>query len=258
MTEPKKYLYCIIACAEDRNFEDATPVGDAEGLVHTVTHHNLAAVVSDSPMAVYEATRANMMAHQDVLERVMQEFTMLPVRFGTVATPPPCSREQICKLLEKRHEEFSRLLGDLDGKVELGLKVHWRDKRAMFEDLLAENPDLRTFRDSLAGRPPAATHYDRIRLGELVEEALQRKRNGEATAMLAPLRKIARQTAENPLWADRMLVNAAFLVNKDMETAFDREISRIEEKVGPQFVLKYVGPIPPYNFVQVHVNWKEL
>src|SRR3989304_4486952 len=120
-----------------------------------------------------------MLAHEAVVERVMQEFTVLPVRFGTVANSASAV-EDIRRLLSQRLEEFHSLLKEMDCKVELGLKVIWRDEGAVFNDILVRNPEIKKTRDSLTNHPPAATHFERIRLGEMVKAALERKREEEA------------------------------------------------------------------------------
>ncbi len=252
-----QYLYCIIRCAEERPFEDVGPIGQAGGPLYTVPHNGLAAVVSDSPTTEYESTRANMLAHERVQERVMREFPLLPVRFGTVADAASSS-QQIWKLLARRFQEFDGLLADMDGKVELGLKVLWRDEKLLFEELLSRNEGIRRLRDSLEGKSPQATHFDRIRLGEMIKDALGRKREAEAASLLAPLRRIARRTVENPIAVDRMIVNAAFLVEASREEELDQAVDRLEQRLQDRVICKYVGPVPPYNFVNVIVNWAEL
>lgn len=252
-----KYLYCIIRCSEERTFEDVAPMGRPSGAVYTVPWDGLVAVVSDSLATEYESTRANMLAHQRVQERVMREFPLLPVRFGTVADPAS-STQQVRKLLEKRSREFHRLLADMDGKVELGLKASWRDEKAVFEEILAKNAAIRRLRNSLEGKSPEATHSDRIRLGERVQGTLARKRAAEAATILAPLRRIAHRTVENPIVVDRMIVNAAFLVEARREAEFDEAVDRLDQKLQDRVNCKYVGPVPPYNFVSVVVNWLEL
>lgn len=256
MTLSQKYLYCIIPCAEERTFPEATPLGGGDEPVHTVNHRGLAAVVSDSPMPSYEMTRANMMVHQHVLERVMQEYTLLPVRYGTV-TDGSSPLTDLQRLLERRWQEFERLLADMAGKVELGVKALWRDEKAAFEEILAANPRLLRLRDALAGKPPQATHFDRLRLGELVKEALERKKAAEAASLLAPLRGIAGRVVENPILVDKMVVNAAFLVDREGEAAFDHVVGQLEEAQGRRLAFKYIGPVPPYNFVNIVVNWHE-
>ena len=256
MAEVGKYLYCIIPCQQDRTF-DAVAIGSEDGVVHTVCHKGLAVVVSGSPVKQYESTRRNMIAHEKVLETVMREFTLLPVRFGTI-TDSASPIENIQKLLSSRFEEFNRLLRDMEGKVELGLKAFWRDEKAVFEEIVNENADIRRLRNSLLGKPPEAIRFEGIPLGRMVKEALDRKRSQEAAKILLPLRPIAHRVRENDTLVDRAIVNAAFLVDGKREQDFDQAIRRLDEKLNNRVAFKYVGPVPPYNFVNIVVNWQEL
>ncbi len=256
MAEIGKYLYCIIPCEEQLTF-DAVPIGSDDGGVHTVCCKSLAVVVSDSPVKQYETTRRNTIAHERVLETVMREFTLLPVRFGTI-TESTFPLEDIQKLLSIRFEEFNRLLREMEGKLELGLKAFWRDDKAIFEEIVAENGDIRRLRNSLAGKSPEAAHFDRIRLGEMVKEALNRKRSKEATQILLPLRRLAHNVRENEALGDRMVVNVAYLVDKSRGPEFDQAVTKLDEQFGGRVAFKYIGPAPPYNFVNITVDWKEL
>lgn len=251
------YLYCIIPWAQERTFEGATPLGEANGVVYTLPHGACAAVVSDSPVSQHESTRANLLGHTRVQERVMQEFTLLPVRFDTVANGASPATE-VQRLLEKRGPEFRQLLEGLEGKVEMGLKAFWRDEQSIFQAVLADNKEARELRDALQGKSAAATHFERIRLGRMIKEALERKRAAEAAALLAPLRPLVWQTSESPVAGDRLVVNAAFLVEKAHGQEFDGAVRRLDEERGERLALKYVGPAPPYNFVNITVHWEEL
>lgn len=257
MSQGGKYLYCIIRCREERAFGDVAPIGGDSGSVYTVSHQGLALVLSDAGTDQYDTTRANMLAHQRVQERVMQERTVLPVRFGTVAKGVS-PIDDVRRLLERRRQEFERLLSEMEGKVELGLRALWKDERAVFDEIVAQDNRIRGLRDSLMGKPPQATQIERIQLGEMVKEALQRKRKAEATALLAPLRPTAHRTVENQVIVDRMIVNAAFLVEKQRGEEFDRAVERLDREHGQRVSFKYVGPVPPYNFVNVVVNWLDL
>ncbi len=254
MAEPElgKYLYCIIRCSEPREFT-CRGIGDGGDLVYTVNAGDLAAVVSDSPEIEYERSRRNMLSHTLVLEEVVQEFTALPVRFGTVA---PAHADIAPELLDRRQHEFARLLDEMEGRVELGLKAIWYED-VIFGEIVDQNPPIRELRDSLKGRPPAETHFDRLRLGEMVEEAMGVKREGDAGAILGRLGPLAAKTRENPLFSDRMVLNAAFLVECEDEPAFDRAVDELDAEMGKRLILKYVGPTPLYNFVSISVVWDE-
>jgi hypothetical protein len=52
---------------------------------------------------------------------------------------------------------------------------------------------------------------------------------------------------------DKMIMNAAFLVGRDKEGAFDARV----KKIGEQFdslTFKYTGPWPAYNFVNIRLK----
>src|SRR6516164_9560426 len=166
-----QYLYAIIACAEPREFI-ARGIGERGDIVHAVNYRRLAAVVSNSPNIEYENSRRNMMAHTLVLEEVMKPFDLLPVRFGTIAPNGASLKE---RLLAQRYQEFTELLEQMRGRIELGLKAFWHEGAAVAE-VVRENETIRRMRDALNGRSPTETYYERIRLGEEVEHALAQKR----------------------------------------------------------------------------------
>jgi len=258
-TKEAKYLYCIVKCGEERSFNGVAAIGGRGDRIHTVVFEDLACVVSDSPDIKYDSTRANMMAHETVIEQVMKEFTVLPIRFSTVTRKDSGSPVEDIrhKLLEKRFKEFLILHEEMDSRVELGLKVLWRDEKAIYEEMVAENRELRKLRDSMKGLSPQATHFDRLRLGEMVKKALDQKKDREAKMLLARLRPMANRLRENRIIMDRMVLNAALLVSKNRERECDEVVKRLDEELGERMVFKYTSPSPPFNFCEIVVNWEE-
>jgi hypothetical protein len=256
MPEPKtplgKYMYCIIRSPEPRQFA-TLGIGERGDIVHTAPFMNLAAVVSDSPTVEYESSRRNMMAHTLVLEEVMREFTILPVRFSTVAPSAEAIQE---KVLKRRFGEFNGLLTEMEGRVELGLKAFWYEG-VIFHEIVEDDPPIRRLRDSLMGRTPEETYYDRIRLGEIIESAMWRKRDEDAEKILARLRPLVYKTQINKAITERMVLNAAFLVAEARQAEFDAAVKKLDAEMGKRFIFKYVGPVPPYNFVSIVVTWED-
>ena len=256
MLEPEtpigKYMYCIIRSSEPRQFT-TLGIGERGDIVHTVHFMSLAAVVSDSPIVEYETSRRNMMAHTLVLEEVMREFTILPVRFGTVAPSAEAIQEQV---LKRRYGELNGLLAEMEGRVELGLKAFWYED-SIFREIVEENLPIRRLRDSLMNRPAEETYYERIRLGEMIENAMWKKRDEDAEKVFTPLRPLVYKTRANKVITDRMVLNAAFLVDEARQAEFDAVVERLDEEMGKRFIFKYVGPVPPYNFVNIVVTWED-
>ncbi len=251
-TPEGKYMYCIIRCSEPRQLT-TLGIGEQGDIVHTVHFEDLAAVVSNSPVVEYDSSRRNMMAHTLVLEEAMQDFTILPVRFGTVAPSVEAVQE---RLLKRRFGEFHGLLQEMEGRVELGLKAFWYED-VIFNEIVEESPPIRRLRDSLMGRPSEETYYERIRLGEMIEAAMWKKRDEDAEKLLTPLRPLVYKTRANKVIMDRMVLNAAFLVEEARQAEFDAMVERLDQEMGKRLIFKYVGPVPPYNFVNIVVHWDE-
>ncbi len=256
MAEPEaktgQYVYCIIRCPEQREFT-TRGIGERGDVVRTVCYQDLAAVVSSSPAVEYDNSRRNMMAHTLVLEEVMREYSMLPARFCTLA---PSANAIVEQVLKRRFGEFSGLLNDMNGMVELGLKAFWYEE-VIFQEVLNENQPIRQLRDSLMCRRPEQTYYERIRLGELIESAMWKKRDDDAARILGPLTPLAHECRTNKVITDRMVINAAFLVDGDRQPEFDAAVTKLDEEMGKRLTFKYVGPVPPYNFVNIVVKWDE-
>jgi hypothetical protein len=245
-----KYLYCIITCDGPREFS-SRGIGERGDPVHMIYGDGLAAVVSDSPIVEYESSRRNMMAHTRVLEEVMQEHTLLPVRFGIIAPDEASIARQ---LVGAKAEALRGQLGRVEGKVELGLKAFWYEE-VIFAEIVEGSPEIRRLRDSLAGRSPEETYYERIRLGELIEGEMARRREADAARILDALRPLADEIQVSPPITDRMVVNAAFLVGKEREAAFDAAVRELDAELGKRMLFKVVGPVPPYNFVSLTIGW---
>lgn len=240
------YIYAIAAT-------DASAVVDAVGIdgngepIATLVQGDIAAIISRCSADRYEVARANVVAHQRVMEEVIKRWTILPVRFNTIAD----SREQIIeRLLILRRQEFRDLLNQMAGKVELGLKALWTDMSRIFAEIVEENREIRAAR---TGKRTAATPADVVRLGEMVKNALEGKKEREAKQILRRFDGLWFDRRVNDVFGDPMFLNASFLVANEREKEFDRSLDMGE--VNRRVRLRYVGPMPPTSFVEIVVTW---
>lgn len=246
-----RYLYAILPNPGEREFK-ARGIGERGDVVRTLPYRRLAAAVSASPVVEYDSSRRNMMAHTVVLEEIMADCDILPVRFGTIASSDAAITE---RLLAPRYDEFMTLLEDMRGRIELGLKAFWHEGVA-FEEVVRENERVRKLRAALQGRPLEETYYERIALGEEVEKSLNAIRLRDEEAILSRLKPFSHKTKSNKIISDRMVLNAAFLINRSDSAAMDEAVRQLDADFGQRLMFKYVGPVPPYNFVNIVVNWE--
>jgi len=78
------YIYCIIGTEAAKAF-GLIGIGGRGDKVYTICFKDIAAVVSNSPIIKYTVSRKNMLAHERAIEEAMNEHTVLPVRFATIA-----------------------------------------------------------------------------------------------------------------------------------------------------------------------------
>ncbi|MEI7980479.1 MAG: GvpL/GvpF family gas vesicle protein, partial [Bacteroidota bacterium] len=82
--EEGKYIYGIIRHTGPIEF-GPIGIGKRADLVYGINYKGITAIVSNSPVMIYEARRVNLIAHEKVLEEMMKQYTVLPVRFSTIS-----------------------------------------------------------------------------------------------------------------------------------------------------------------------------
>lgn len=249
MPDEGKYLYCIIQESSHHTFGPIGISGRGDE-VHTICYRDIACVISSSPMTQYVISRENLLAHEKVIEEVMQEYTVLPVRFCTIAT----SVDEIRSLLMRRYQEFKILLRSMDNKVELGLKAFWLDMDEIFREIGASDRTLKLFKEELQKRKDPSLH-EKITLGKKAKNALERKKEIEREEIIQALRPICVDVRLNKTFGDNTVLNCAFLVDRTQEREFDDLVERLNERCKERLKFVYVGPAPPFNFVDLQIKW---
>jgi hypothetical protein len=241
-----KYVYCIIRSNEPLRF-GPLGIGADPADVHTINYKNIAAVVSDTPIEVHDPTRENVLAHERVNETVMRKFTVIPMSFGTVFK----TREDIIELLRSAYDAFHDVLVKMQDKLEFGLKVLW-DREVMIRLIEEQDEDVRRLKSEISGQK-GSTYFARMQYGRLVDAALQQLSEKYLSDLFEALRDVAVASRANKPIGDKMIMNAAFLVSRDKETAFDQKVKAIGMKYD-KLTFKYSGPWPPYNFVNIRLK----
>jgi gas vesicle protein GvpL/GvpF len=223
--------------------------GIADEPVELLADGELAAVASRAPGEQLEAGREELLTHSRVLEAVLEQATVLPMRFGVVM---PDERTVRDRLLAAHHDELCAQLQEMDGKVEISLKGIY-DEAAIIREVVAENREVAKLRGAIQGKPADATYYERIRLGELVAAAFSAKREQDSVAVVEALRPnaVAVELAEPA--HERMAVNASFLVLRAQLEEFDRAVDELGASQADRIRFKYTGPLPPHSFVELGV-----
>ena len=252
ITKEGKYIYGIIRHSGPSTFGQIG-MGARSDLVYGINFRDISAIVSNSPIIQYEARRVNMITHSKVLEEVMKRFTVLPVRFSTISEHNDDAG--ILRILEKDYKKFDNLLSKMEGKKELGLKV-LAQETAIYESIIEKHDEIKSLRGKLMNLSADKTHYQRMKIGEMVAEALKKETEDYKNIILDVLNPLADDVKINDNYGELMILNAAFLIKNTSEPAFDKAVNDLDEKYGRLMTFKYVGTLPPYNFVNLVINTK--
>ena len=247
-----RYIYGIIRCSEYIDF-GPIGIGERNDMVYGVVYGDICSIVSSTPIRQYEARRLNMIAHQKVLEKVMKNFSVLPVRFSTIS--PYDNDDAIVQILKNEYNRLDNLLDRMSGKKELGLKVMAKEK-SIYDNILQKYTDIAALKEKLINKPPDKVHYQLVKIGEMVGEALDKEINNYKSNILDSLSLIAEDVKLSNNYGDLMILNAAFLVKESSEHDFDEAVNCLDLKYQNIMTFKYVDALPPYNFVNLTINTK--
>jgi hypothetical protein len=218
-------------------------VGDAP--LQLVSSGGSAALVSELPQEHLEMGREELLTHAQVLEDALQHGTVLPMRFGVVLESAEAVQRE---LLDAHAEELRSQLQQFAGKVEMRVRVTYEEAPLMRE-IVRENATIARLRDSLRGQSDDATYYVRIELGELVADAINRKREAEAEQILGLLASQAEAVDVADPSHERIVLDASFLVDRRNLAQFDDLVERIAREQSDRLRVRLTGPLPAHSFV---------
>jgi hypothetical protein len=212
--------------------------------VSTVAHGEVMAVVGEVDVDRPVVQKADLTAYHEVLDRLNSTGPVVPIRFGS-ALP---DRETVIESLLDGRPDLSALLDALEGRSQFRLRARYVEE-AVLAEVVAEDPVIRGLNDRTRGIPEEASWAERIRLGELVAQAVDRRRYGDAADLLdtvLPLTVEHRELRGSGL--DHVL-EAALLVDDERRQELEETLEAYAEAVHERMRLRLVGPLAPYDFV---------
>lgn len=189
-----------------------------------VASHGLAVVCAPvAPSDGRELTPEVLWRHEEVVEALMEDRDLLPVRFGTRVEDETAA----ARALGERHDELARALDRVRGAVELSVRV------------MGEQPEEAPIPDDVT----SGADYLRakVRSAAAHEEVVK--------AVHDPLNADARASRELGASAPGELLRAAYLVDRGRVSAFVDHVTLIQA-AQPELRLLCTGPWPPYSFTE--------
>ncbi len=252
----KIYAYGII----DSNRGMDEPLrGLGEASVYNIPYRDIGIVVSESEQ-IQDITQEHILKHEEVVEKLMESFTVLPVSFLTLFK----KKDDVLLMMQEHYGDFRENLDRLRNKVEFGIKIIWPGetiKNRVIEASKKFNPSTtlridgersRTINANLA--IPDNSPGKSFVMQKLEKYKIDKEFAEEADRCIVLLddffsRFVTEKKLEK-LKSENLLLNAYYLVEKEKQGDFKEAFERAKNTPGD---LKYLfsGPWPPYNFISL-------
>lgn len=206
--------------------------GLAQAPLESVVEDQLLAVVTQHAQTPGQPSPDALWAHERVVERLMVEQAVLPVRFGTTLPDADALRAA----LAARHDVLLVALERVRGRVELGVRA-----MEIPRDDPAQAPGTQ-----IEPHEPARSATGREYL--LAKLAHNSGAEQTAAALHRPLAALAVDARRRPAQRRGELLHASYLVEHAIVPGFRAAVERLQRD-WPAVALLCTGPWPPYSFV---------
>jgi len=216
--------------------------------LYAVSFDEISAVVCDIKRADFIADKKNAIEYAGLIENMAQQFTLLPMRFGSIMN----STEIISNMLEKNYSGFQKNLQKVENKSEFGLKIFCDTGKLKAElNLKSEETSETSQKPDTENKNSVFKEYINQKLkAHRLEETLMGYIDSVIAEFNGFLIELNAEKKIKKMTTATTIIDAVFLIDKDKKAELVRAIEDMQGKYSElNFIL--TGPWPPYSFVDV-------
>jgi hypothetical protein len=246
-------LYSVLTCKNRPEIENllSGTKGLAGSVLYTVHFNEIVAVYSGINRAELIADQANAIIYAGVIETLAQQFSVLPMRYGSVLESP----DAIEKMLERNYTGFQQNLQKVENRFEYGLKVIGDPIK--FQEISS----IGTGNINHPDEPTAAETKESV-FRDYVNKKLREHRKEEA--LVSYIETMINEIRENlkrlnatgkfkKMVTESTIIDAVFLLEKEKKSELIELVKDMQNRYGElNFIM--TGPWPPYSFVELTIK----
>jgi hypothetical protein len=271
MSKMGKYIYGIINSGLEKSFDLTEIAGlinessvrspiktaktsEISNRAYSVSFQDISAVVSDAELVDYNHIPKDTLArlllkHQAVIEKIMAEHTIIPMRLGTFAN----NSEDVRHILTRGYKAIKDIFEKAENVIEIDVVATLADFNSFLRQV-SEVEEIKQLRQSLLSKPEGVTTDDQMQIGVLVKEHLDREKEKYANQIKLALNEIAQDCKSHDLMDDKMVLNTAFLIDRREQNDFEQKVAVLNSRFENRLNFRCVGPLPPYSFYTLKVE----
>jgi len=196
----------------------------------------------------------NAREHVEIINSIMEQDTLIPFKFGTIFL----SEDSLIKFIGDYSESLTENFRHIHGKEEWSVKIYC-DRNLMCEQIDELSEESADLEKQISASSPGKAFLLKRKKTDLIENEMDRLCQGYGQEYFDELNNFSEATNINNLLPkevtgreDTMILNAAFLVNKNKVLDFTRTADSIGKKEGNSFFfIETTGPWPPFSFISI-------
>ncbi|MBI5187699.1 MAG: GvpL/GvpF family gas vesicle protein, partial [Nitrospirae bacterium] len=247
-----KYIYGIIEASEEKLFNLSG--ADTYEDIYVISYRDIAAIVSYSQPVDYTTLHREQLArrllnHQQVIEKIMEFYNILPVKFGTHAA----NTQEVKEILFRGYTKFKDIFKKIHNKIEMDVAATWSDLNSIIKEI-GEGEEIKELKEEIILRHEGISVNDQLAAGRRVKQIMDKKAERYSFEIETALNKCSLDFRRHDLMDDRMIINDAFLIEKLKKDEFERTLDELNGRFGEGVNFRSVGPLPLYSFYTVEVK----
>lgn len=252
------YLYCITdkvsKLKEIENLVDKPYFIYYQGIYAIVNKVNESEFGEENlkrNLADLEWIKVKASIHEKAIEGVMKNTCVIPFKFATIFN----TEDNLKTMLSQHLEEFKDIFKKLEDKEEWGVKIYC-DLEKLKEVIIQEDGEISKLDKEINSSSTGKAYLLKKKKEELLNLAVNKKLNEYGQVSFDRLKEKSTEVRINKLLPkevternDEMILNSAFLINKDKTEDFLNIVENFRTKYTDKgLFFDCTGPWPPYNF----------
>jgi hypothetical protein len=160
------------------------------------------------------------------------DHTIVPFNFGNIVH----DEEEVRQFLINATIELKALIDKLKGKEQIIIHISFDVQKAIME--ISKSVDV----------------SNKIAVGKAFFELSEKHKKAIRQALKSKLSIHAADYTETPIVNETAILLNTYLVEKTKKELFDNALDEIAEKCDDFIAFNYIGPLPPYDFVDTDFN----
>ena len=204
-----------------------------------------------------EWLETNSREHVEVINILMDQNTAIPFKFGTIFT----AEESLIKYITDYSDSFFESFRHIEGREEWSVKIYC-DRKSLVKQIDELSEETAALEKQIMDSSPGKAFLLRRKKSELVENEMDRISKHYGHNYFESFKTLSISTNLNNLLPkeftgreDSMILNAAFLVNKNNVNEFKNTVETLRKKdENSGFFIEITGPWPPFSFINMKEN----